>query len=57
FIILEVTPLKEEAVVMKKYGATNRVSFAGPTESEIYRNSLLEQLLMESGVLCRLDQV
>nr|GEW78147.1 nuclear poly(A) polymerase 4-like isoform X2 [Tanacetum cinerariifolium]GEW78265.1 nuclear poly(A) polymerase 4-like isoform X2 [Tanacetum cinerariifolium] len=53
FLILDVTPLKEEAVLKKKYGATNPVSFAGPP---IYRNSLLEQLLMESGVLCRLDQ-
>ncbi|GJV58674.1 hypothetical protein Tco_1464774 [Tanacetum coccineum] len=56
FLILDVTPLKEEAVVKKKYGAANRVSFAGLTEYDIYRNSLLEQLLMESRVLCRLDQ-
>ncbi|GJZ27362.1 hypothetical protein Tco_0571615 [Tanacetum coccineum] len=56
FLILDVTPLKEEAVVMKKYGATNRVSFAGPTESEIYRNSLLEQLLMVVECLWKIDQ-
>ncbi|GJT57466.1 hypothetical protein Tco_0992520 [Tanacetum coccineum] len=56
FLILDVTPLKEEAVMKKKYGEANRVSFVRPTESNIYRNSLLEQLLMESKVLCRLDQ-
>nr|GFA71121.1 probable UDP-arabinose 4-epimerase 2 [Tanacetum cinerariifolium] len=40
FLILNVTSLKEEAVVMKKYGASNPVSFAGPIESDTYRASL-----------------
>ncbi|GJU81387.1 hypothetical protein Tco_1283752 [Tanacetum coccineum] len=49
FLILDVTPLKDEAVVMKKYGASNSVSFAGPIESDTYRNTLIDHLLMELG--------
>nr|GEW71279.1 nuclear poly(A) polymerase 4-like [Tanacetum cinerariifolium] len=49
--ILDVASLKEaKAVVKKKYCLANPILFAGPTEADIYRNALLEKLLMESRV-------
>nr|GEU47176.1 nuclear poly(A) polymerase 4-like [Tanacetum cinerariifolium] len=50
--ILDVASLKKEAkaVVKKKYCLANLILFDGPTEVDIYRNALLEKLLMESGV-------
>ncbi|KAL7609417.1 hypothetical protein Lser_V15G13552 [Lactuca serriola] len=63
-------PPSQKAEVKKKYGVMNPISYAGPTEADLHRNSLLEKLLMESGiyesmeetarreeVLRRLDQI
>nr|GFB52443.1 nuclear poly(A) polymerase 4-like [Tanacetum cinerariifolium] len=50
--ILDVASLKKEAnaVVKKKYCLANLILFVGPTEPDIYRNALLEKLLMEYEV-------
>lgn len=37
------TPPPQKAVV-KKYGVMNPISYAGPTESDIHRNALLEKV-------------
>lgn len=37
-------PPQNAADVRRQYGVTNPISFAGPTEADIHRNSLLEKV-------------